>query len=93
MDWTGRQVAVGKTGSIPNTLQPILTRIGLEPKSLVELTTCFSSLFFLVPAVSNRSPPKPQLEVSAGVGLPAAHRSRKKPPDVADDAFPHFPGE
>ena len=45
LDWTGRQLRSGKRGSIPATLSPILSRLGIETKRWCELVSRFSRLF------------------------------------------------
>lgn len=45
LDWTGRQVRGDKRGSIPQHLQPILQRIGLDGPTWCELVTQFGRRF------------------------------------------------
>ena len=48
LDWTGRQVAAGKSGVIPSHLAPILLRLGIEKENWLPLITRFGGLFFRV---------------------------------------------
>jgi hypothetical protein len=48
LDWTGRQAATGKTGTIPSHLAPILQRLGIIPDGWCELATGFGRLFHRV---------------------------------------------
>lgn len=45
LDWTGRELVQGKRGSIPNNLNPILSRIGLDGPSWCQLVKRFSRVF------------------------------------------------
>lgn len=45
LDWTGRQLRGDKRGSIPASVAPILTRLGLESNSLSKLARGFGRLF------------------------------------------------
>ena len=45
LDWTGRQVAGGRTGSIPEHLAPILVRLGIDTEHWITLSTRFGELF------------------------------------------------
>ena len=45
LDWTGRQLREGKVGSIPDHLQPILTRIGLDTHGWCDLVQRFGRVF------------------------------------------------
>jgi REP element-mobilizing transposase RayT len=45
LDWTGRQVRRNKAGSIPNSLRPILERLGLVPEAWCDLVRKFGRLF------------------------------------------------
>lgn len=46
LDWTGRQVVSGKSGSIPQNLAPILARLGIDGENWLPLATEFGSLFY-----------------------------------------------
>ena len=48
LDWTGRQVAPGKRGTIPAQLAPLLDRVGIPAESWVELSLGFGKLFHRV---------------------------------------------
>ena len=48
LDWTGRQVAEGKSGSIPANLAPILVRLGIDANDWFVLSTQFGRLFYRV---------------------------------------------
>lgn len=48
VDWSGRQLAAGKRGSIPQQLAPILERLGIEPENWLTLATDFGRLFHRV---------------------------------------------
>ena len=48
LDWTGRQVAEGKSGSIPENLSPILTRLGIDTDQWLNACTRFGQLFYRV---------------------------------------------
>ena len=48
LDWTGRQLAQGKTGRIPDTVGPILERLQLDQKGWCELVAHFGRRFFVV---------------------------------------------
>ena len=48
LDWTGRQLAAGKTGSIPEHLAPILIRLGIDTDRWLNLCTRFGQLFYRV---------------------------------------------
>ena len=45
LDWSGRQAKRGKRGKIPDDLEPILTRLGLNTERWIELATEFDTLF------------------------------------------------
>jgi REP element-mobilizing transposase RayT len=45
LDWTGRQIRQGKSGSIPTELAPILTRLQIVPESWTEMVTHFGRWF------------------------------------------------
>ena len=45
LDWTGRSIAAGKRGKIPEDCQPILDRIGLGADVWCELVENFGKLF------------------------------------------------
>ncbi len=45
LDWTGREIREGKTGSIPRNLKPILERLNLNPESWVDLIANFGRWF------------------------------------------------
>ena len=45
LDWSARQVAIGKRGRTPDELPPILRRLGLEPTVWLELVANFDDLF------------------------------------------------
>jgi REP element-mobilizing transposase RayT len=48
LDWTGRQLVAGKRGSIPAQLSPILSRLGIEAPSWLELASNFGRLYHRV---------------------------------------------
>jgi hypothetical protein len=48
LDWTGRQLANGKRGRIPNSVAPILERLKLDRKTWCELVGTFGRRFFHV---------------------------------------------
>ena len=45
LDWTGRNLAAGKRGSIPNHLEPILQRVGIVSSGWCDLIQQFGRLF------------------------------------------------
>ena len=45
LDWTGRQIRQGKSGSIPTSLSPILDRLKIQPTGWVEVVTNFGRWF------------------------------------------------
>jgi REP element-mobilizing transposase RayT len=45
LDWTGRQLRSDKQGKIPDHLQPILTRIGLDAPAWCDLVVRFGKVF------------------------------------------------
>ena len=45
LDWTGRQVVIGKRGSVPSNLAPILTRLEVNQKNWLQASTAFGSSF------------------------------------------------
>ena len=45
LDWTGRQLKVGKRGSIPAHLAPILQRLGIDVERWCDLVSNFGKLF------------------------------------------------
>ena len=45
LDWTGREIAQGKRGSIPGHLAPILTRLGLDSTLWCDLVSKFGRCF------------------------------------------------
>ncbi len=45
LDWTGKEIREGKTGSIPRNLKPILERLNLNPESWVDLIANFGRWF------------------------------------------------
>jgi len=45
LDWTGRQLRSDKQGKIPEHLQPILTRIGLDAPAWCDLVVRFGKVF------------------------------------------------
>lgn len=45
LDWTGRELRAGKVGSIPQHLDPILQRIGLDSHSWCDLVKRFGQVF------------------------------------------------
>ena len=46
LDWTGRQIVQGKSGSVPTHLAPILQRLGIDAENWLPLTTKFDRLFY-----------------------------------------------
>ncbi|MBS0262247.1 MAG: hypothetical protein JSS02_09880 [Planctomycetes bacterium] len=48
LDWTGRQLAQGKKGRIPDTVGPILERLQLDRKGWCDLVAHFGRRFFVV---------------------------------------------
>lgn len=60
LDWTGRQLARGKRGSIPQHLAPILERTGIVPTQWLAVVGKFGRAFHRVagrwPAVSRQHP-------------------------------------
>ena len=48
LDWTGRQVAQGKSGKVPDHLAPILIRLGIDTEHWTTLSSRFGELFFSV---------------------------------------------
>ena len=45
LDWTGRNLAAGKRGAIPDHLEPILQRIGIVSSGWCNLIQQFGRLF------------------------------------------------
>jgi len=45
LDWTGRQLSVGKVGVIPQHLAPILSRIGLDATGWCDVVAKFGRMF------------------------------------------------
>jgi hypothetical protein len=45
LDWSGRAIHEGKRGAIPQTLAPILARLGINTRLWTELVTRFDRLF------------------------------------------------
>ncbi len=45
LDWTGREIREGKSGSIPRGLKPILERLGLNSETWVDLVANFGRWF------------------------------------------------
>jgi len=45
VEWTGRIIREDKRGAIPSNLPPILSRINIDPKHWLTLTTQFESRF------------------------------------------------
>ena len=45
LDWTGRNLALGKRGAIPDHLEPILKRVGIASSSWCDLIEQFGRLF------------------------------------------------
>lgn len=45
LDWSGRQLRANKRGAIPNHLAPILERLGIEGKELLDTLENFPRLF------------------------------------------------
>ncbi|MBS0265481.1 MAG: hypothetical protein JSS02_26350, partial [Planctomycetes bacterium] len=50
LDWTGRQLAQGKKGQIPDTVGPILERLQLDHQGWCDLVAHFGRRFHLVDA-------------------------------------------
>ena len=48
LDWTGRQLARGKKGRIPETVGPILERLQLDQQGWCDLVARFGRRFFVV---------------------------------------------
>ncbi|MBS0267186.1 MAG: hypothetical protein JSS02_35000, partial [Planctomycetes bacterium] len=48
LDWTGRQLAQGKKGRIPDNVGPILERLQLDQESWCDLVAHFGRRFFVV---------------------------------------------
>jgi hypothetical protein len=48
LDWTGRQLAQGKKGRIPDTIEPILQRLQLDQEGWCDLVAHFGQRFFVV---------------------------------------------
>ena len=48
LDWTGRQLAQGKKGRIPETVGPILERLQLDQQGWCDLVAYFGRRFFVV---------------------------------------------
>jgi REP element-mobilizing transposase RayT len=48
LDWTGRQIVEGKKGAIPAHLQPILTRLAVDPDQWIHSSQHFGSMFYRV---------------------------------------------
>ena len=48
LDWTGRQLAQGKKGRIPDAIGPILERLQLDRKGWCDLVVHFGRRFFVV---------------------------------------------
>jgi REP element-mobilizing transposase RayT len=48
LDWTGRQVVDNKSGRIPESLAPILVRLGIDTDHWLDLATRFGQLFFRI---------------------------------------------
>jgi hypothetical protein len=48
LDWTAREVLVGKRGSTPQQIPPILDRLSLEPEPWCAMARDFGRLFFNV---------------------------------------------
>ncbi|MBS0265240.1 MAG: hypothetical protein JSS02_25125 [Planctomycetes bacterium] len=48
LDWTGRQLAQGKKGRIPDTVGPILERLQLDHQGWCDLVAHFGRRFFVV---------------------------------------------
>ena len=48
LDWTGRQLAPGKKGRIPDAIEPILQRLQLDQKAWCDLVAQFGRRFFVV---------------------------------------------
>ena len=45
IDWTGRQLVAGKAGAIPDSLAPILQRLGIVKRTWCDLVKDFGKLF------------------------------------------------
>jgi hypothetical protein len=82
LDWTGRQAVVGKTGTIPAHLAPILQRLGIVPEGWYELATGFGRLFHRVAG----SPASVAREATRRRGL---HRFRNPGGRLLDAASRH----
>lgn len=48
VDWTGRQIATGKPGSIPHSTAAILERLQLEPQTWCSMVRDFGEMFYTV---------------------------------------------
>ena len=48
LDWTGRQLAQGKKGRIPDAVGPILERLQLDHEAWFDLVAHFGRRFFVV---------------------------------------------
>ncbi|MBS0262242.1 MAG: hypothetical protein JSS02_09855 [Planctomycetes bacterium] len=48
LDWTGRQLACGKTGRIPASIEPILQRLPLDRQGWCDLVQHFGRRLFVV---------------------------------------------
>ena len=48
LDWTGRQLAQGKTGRIPDSIEPILQRLQLDQNGWRDLVARFGRRFLVV---------------------------------------------
>ncbi|MBS0263302.1 MAG: hypothetical protein JSS02_15275 [Planctomycetes bacterium] len=51
LDWTGRQLAQGKKGRIPDTVEPILERLQFDHQGWCDLVAHFGRRFFVVAGV------------------------------------------
>jgi hypothetical protein len=45
LDWTGRKLAAGKSGTIPNELAPILQRLSIHPSAWLDAIESFDKKF------------------------------------------------
>lgn len=54
VDWTGRQIQHGKRGSIPDNVEPILLRMGVDPSEWVTTLTRFNKRFQSVAGAVDR---------------------------------------
>ena len=45
IDWPGRQLVAGKAGAIPDSLAPILQRLGIAKRTWCDLVKDFGKLF------------------------------------------------